>query len=155
MRELHTITCHQMRTLLKYHNKTVQDRDKERITVREMEKDLIWKPRNKAFIEVTKDRHEFKNQEIDKKLQIEIMFRQETIDQLNKDIELVNQFMDNAVVVCDEDDFRAINLFKKGMNIENIGCEIARSYNNVHYRIEKGIRDTLDDIRDNHILDNI
>ena len=55
MRELYNITCHQMRTLLKYHNKTVQDRDKELITVREMERDLIWKPRNKAFIEVTKD----------------------------------------------------------------------------------------------------
>ena len=50
MRELYNITCHQMRTLLKYHNKTVQDRDKELITVLEMEKDLIWKPRNKAFI---------------------------------------------------------------------------------------------------------
>ena len=83
------------------------------------------------------------------------MFRQQTIEQLNKDIELVNQFMDNAVVVCDADDFRAINLFKKRMNIEKIGGEISRSYNNVHYRIEKGIRDTLDDIRDNHILDNI
>ena len=155
MRELYNITCHQMRTLLKYHNKTVQDRDKELITVREMERDLIWKPRNKAFIEVTKDQREFKHQEIDKKLQIEIMFRQQTIEQLNRDIELVNQFMDNAVVVCDADDFRAINLFKKGMNIEKIGGEISRSYNNVHYRIEKGIRDTLDDIRDNHILDNI
>ena len=155
MKELYNITCHQMRTLIKYYNKTVQDRDKELITVREMERDLIWKPRNKAFIEITKDRHEFKHHELDKKLQIEIMFRQETIEQLNRDIELVNQFMDNAVVICDEDDFRAINLFKRGMNIERIGDEIARSYNNVHYRIEKGIRDTLDEIRDNHILDNI
>lgn len=133
-KSLNTLTCHQMRTLLKYYKKTLSDRNQEIITVRELET---------------------KNKDSEQALEIEIMFRQVTLEQLDRDIELVDEFMNKAKEICSEDDYKLLNCFRKGVNIERIGVDLSRSYHGVQYRLGVIIPYVLSEARNNFISDII